>query len=98
MNKNIFINQGFTNKFLKTFSLKDLNPRQIKTICIFMILFGITEVLIMFFSKYLKSVLDKKIERDIMNTYFSKLLVLKIEKNEFENIRVSDLDTYENPF
>lgn len=30
--------------------------------------------------------------------YFSKLLVLKIEKNEFENIRVSDLDTYENPF
>lgn len=82
MNKNIFINQSFTNKFLKTFSLKDLNPRQIKTICIFIILFGITEVLIMFFSKYLKSILDKKTERDIMNTYFSKLLEAPLGFNE----------------
>ncbi|MCI8962209.1 MAG: peptidase domain-containing ABC transporter [Eubacterium sp.] len=80
MNKNI--NQSFTNKFSESFSLKDLYPQQIRTICIFIILFGILDMFIMFFSKYFKSVLDKRTDREIMNTYFSKLLDAPLGFNE----------------
>lgn len=71
---NNFINQIFQNNFLKTFSIGAPSMSQIIAYCIGAITFGMLEMFIMFFSKYLKSVLNKRIDSEIMNAYYTKLL------------------------
>lgn len=68
------IYQFFSSGTLSTFSLKNLSIQQIRVCCIGIVAFGILEVLVVFLSKYLKSILSKRIDREIMNSYYWKLL------------------------
>lgn len=89
INEKNLINQSFLNQIWQTFSLGDLSVQRIRICCIWVVVFGVFEMLIMFLTRYLKSILDKRIDQQIMSAYYVKLLYVPI--GFYEKIMAGDI-------